>query len=677
MFAADRLAPASVTLRGARRASRRVRARAGTAGVSPVCIASGADASCSTPVGWKGDQLRHSSLPLLPDGALVACCRAVCCCVHQFVMILNAVPGCAGKPDYASIDSQVHSKVLTATIRKLLIREVGGKDKDPRPWTNFEALMTPVRRDMTVYTFITTADCSGACLSHASRLQGSQRHGWLGSRRPAARKARLHGDSAGARCGAPLFCPSRRDEQLLFPPAAPTCASVACPLGWRQAVAPLTPTAGIGWVPPIWKAAIQPNIPQWASSFSFYLVFATLFPWLMGPIKGEDYVDVEARLPTGPSRPESSCRRSPSTAYLRFCRTEQPPPALPSPPPSPHQRTPRNSTRTINPTAARPQVPENLRKVFPFLPASVSLPQAIKAERCRFLETSQCASVCVNSCKVPSQEWLGADFNMPLHIQPNYEDYSCTWRFNTPPPPLEEDQAILVPCFALCPSDFKARDDAPLALWRCCGALVLALLRSCLCWSCEGEGFNESSLYGMQQPTRRELQRPDTCWVVGIAKEAPLRASLRRPLSSVACRARRTPSSRSSRRRLVRSPQSPLCAPTSCPDRRTVAWRRVRLPSLAMSIANDVFCFSHSAQCRSRESGEHRFARFARGPARCRRARRGCEQRREVLVDRHGARQGCGGDADAWAGWSTGGAVSWLGGALCLAVGGESICSKI
>lgn len=81
----------------------------------------------------------------------------------------------------------------------------------------------------------------------------------------------------------------------------------------------------------------------------------------------------------------------------------------------------------------------------------------MKAERCRFLETAQCASVCVNSCKAPGQEWYRQDFGMPVHVQPNYEDFSCKWEFNKEPPPLAQDAAILVPCFALCPSEFKAR----------------------------------------------------------------------------------------------------------------------------------------------------------------------------------------------------------------------------
>jgi hypothetical protein len=76
------------------------------------------------------------------------------------------------------------------------------------------------------------------------------------------------------------------------------------------------------------------------------------------------------------------------------------------------------------------------------------------------LEQSGCASVCVNSCKVPSQRWLGADFGMPLHIRPNYDDFSCTWKFGVEPPPLAQDEAVLVPCFSQCDSQFKGQKDA-------------------------------------------------------------------------------------------------------------------------------------------------------------------------------------------------------------------------
>jgi len=160
----------------------------------------------------------------------------------------------------------------------------------------------------------------------------------------------------------------------------------------------LLPALGIGFLTPVWKKAMQPVFPAWATNFAFVLVFKTLFPWLMGPMKGVDPVDVE-----------------------------------------------------VSPL---------LKKVFPKLPDFVSLPQAVKAERCRFVESTSCASVCVNTCKVPSQRWLYKDFGMNVHIQPNYDDFSCQWKFNVQPPPLEEDEAVMVPCFAGCDSEVKGEKDA-------------------------------------------------------------------------------------------------------------------------------------------------------------------------------------------------------------------------
>jgi len=106
------------------------------------------------------------------------------------------------------------------------------------------------------------------------------------------------------------------------------------------------------------------------------------------------------------------------------------------------------------------EVPHSWRRFLPFLPVTVRVPQSVKAERCRFLETSNCASICVNSCKVPSQEWLKDDFGVDLHIQPNYDDFTCRWHFGRPPPPLYEDEAVMVPCFTKCPSKIKGTRDA-------------------------------------------------------------------------------------------------------------------------------------------------------------------------------------------------------------------------
>eukprot|EP00439_Symbiodinium_sp_Y106_P002964 s2434_g1.t1 len=163
----------------------------------------------------------------------------------------------------------------------------------------------------------------------------------------------------------------------------------------RKVFEGILPNLFIGWIPPLWKKYFQPNAPQWLSNYSFFLVFYLLFPWLMGPMEGDDHVDVE--------------------------------------------------------------VPQSWRSVLPFLPESVRVPQTVKAERCRFLESANCASVCVNTCKVPSQGWLTDDFGMKLHIQPNYDDFSCRWKFGVEAPPLEEDEAVMVPCFTTCPSECDPR----------------------------------------------------------------------------------------------------------------------------------------------------------------------------------------------------------------------------
>lgn len=103
------------------------------------------------------------------------------------------------------------------------------------------------------------------------------------------------------------------------------------------------------------------------------------------------------------------------------------------------------------------QVHARTRVPLPFTHGhlAVHVPNSVEAERCRFLEESQCASVCINACKIPSQQWLKDDFNIDVHVQPNFEDFSCVWQFGTPAPPLEEDDAAHVPCFPVCPTTSK------------------------------------------------------------------------------------------------------------------------------------------------------------------------------------------------------------------------------
>lgn len=123
----------------------------------------------------------------------------------------------------------------------------------------------------------------------------------------------------------------------------------------------------------------------------------------------------------------------------------------------------------------------------------------VRVERCRYLEQAGCASVCLNSCKLPTQvrvqrrcafarrlachvlrgaapgarmiaaamqsagrggqmiptneqEFFAQGMGLPLTMTPNYDDFSCQFSFGVVPPPAVEDQAFLTTCFAQCPT---------------------------------------------------------------------------------------------------------------------------------------------------------------------------------------------------------------------------------
>ncbi|EIE22959.1 hypothetical protein COCSUDRAFT_15824 [Coccomyxa subellipsoidea C-169] len=94
--------------------------------------------------------------------------------------------------------------------------------------------------------------------------------------------------------------------------------------------------------------------------------------------------------------------------------------------------------------------------------------QGVLVERCRYLEETGCASVCLNSCKIPTQEFFAKDMGLPLTMTPNYEDFSCQFSFGLTPKPAAIDEAFATPCFSQCPSKQRHRGD------RCPGADVEA-----------------------------------------------------------------------------------------------------------------------------------------------------------------------------------------------------------
>ncbi|KAK3274518.1 hypothetical protein CYMTET_17296 [Cymbomonas tetramitiformis] len=77
---------------------------------------------------------------------------------------------------------------------------------------------------------------------------------------------------------------------------------------------------------------------------------------------------------------------------------------------------------------------------------------ALKIKRCRYLQESGCVGMCVNMCKLPTQDFFTNEFGLPLHMKPNYEDLSCEMVFNELAPSEDLDEALQQPCFTTCAS---------------------------------------------------------------------------------------------------------------------------------------------------------------------------------------------------------------------------------
>ena len=79
--------------------------------------------------------------------------------------------------------------------------------------------------------------------------------------------------------------------------------------------------------------------------------------------------------------------------------------------------------------------------------------QGVLVTRCRFLEESQCASICVNSCKIPTQNFFYENMGLPLTMTPDYETGECQFAFGKLPTDEENQLAKDTPCLSRCPSN--------------------------------------------------------------------------------------------------------------------------------------------------------------------------------------------------------------------------------
>ena len=83
--------------------------------------------------------------------------------------------------------------------------------------------------------------------------------------------------------------------------------------------------------------------------------------------------------------------------------------------------------------------------------------QGVLVQRCKFLEESQCASICVNSCKIPTQNFFRDNMGLALTMTPDYTTGECQFAFGKLPTEEDEREAREIPCLMRCPSGGSLR----------------------------------------------------------------------------------------------------------------------------------------------------------------------------------------------------------------------------
>ncbi|KAL5148398.1 Beta-carotene isomerase D27, chloroplastic [Glycine soja] len=96
-----------------------------------------------------------------------------------------------------------------------------------------------------------------------------------------------------------------------------------------------------------------------------------------------------------------------------------------------------------------PGAPAQFRKLFPPTKWAAEFNAALTVPFFDwYLENSGCVGMCVNMCKIPTQDFFTNEFGLPLTMTPNFEDMSCDMVYGQSPPTFEEDPVSKQPCYA-------------------------------------------------------------------------------------------------------------------------------------------------------------------------------------------------------------------------------------
>eukprot|EP00252_Welwitschia_mirabilis_P005497 TRINITY_DN15974_c0_g1_i3.p2 TRINITY_DN15974_c0_g1~~TRINITY_DN15974_c0_g1_i3.p2 ORF type:complete len:112 (-),score=20.17 TRINITY_DN15974_c0_g1_i3:217-552(-) len=91
------------------------------------------------------------------------------------------------------------------------------------------------------------------------------------------------------------------------------------------------------------------------------------------------------------------------------------------------------------------------------LPNGSTSNTGVFVERCRYLEASKCAGICVHTCKIPTQSFMKESMGVPLYMEPNFNDFSCQFKFGIEPPSIHDDKSLEVACLEICPTNMERK----------------------------------------------------------------------------------------------------------------------------------------------------------------------------------------------------------------------------
>lgn len=74
----------------------------------------------------------------------------------------------------------------------------------------------------------------------------------------------------------------------------------------------------------------------------------------------------------------------------------------------------------------------------------------VYAERCRFLEETNCKGLCLHMCKLPTQQFFKETLGLDMTMTPDYDTYECRLSFGLAPKAVDDDPSIPKGCLTGC-----------------------------------------------------------------------------------------------------------------------------------------------------------------------------------------------------------------------------------